>query len=1481
MTQLLYPNINDIAHTTKEAVASAILYKTYDRLRGAGPTGHIIFREKPSRVIHTQHLLPRRRPSATAATYEEKDDVTSPAHIGTAGLTFQIADRTNRGLAISLRACIYLRMLPSTEELSSSKVVFRLSKNARSVILRHRREALRRAEEDSKAKLGEEGRRNPAWVEIKNRATAEAENAALLELGIAPTVLNSSARQDALVSILVEEDEAPTADDPAVSDDPKASHGEVPGASADDPLPDAAIESVNPNARGAPTADSDTLKVFEFKVGPGAAGAPPDALIEREQIPQKWLRVPLNLGTLRIDLSLSPEAIDQSIADFNAEMQRRVESTIDAWEADEDAETGGLLWGFPAGSGMRSRTIVPAEVVAWDQTLVTLRMNRRVARPNILPVLEYENLEDPLHPDERTVRVILANESDLIDARQSAARESDATLYQVEISVAFDHDLHRPIHLERIAPSYRYNQFLSYDALGINCGVRRRGLVDARVLETTSLPIYFQPLVRQLDISPAPSFDALGSSDGGLDILRNLLRAFDDWLRSVEVARPYERSLDPIADAHDYAREKQQFESVDLLRWRAERDAIERGLHILEKAFHAHSSGKAFDHPEVLPLTAWRFMNQTFSEFWRKKNESVTGWRLFQIAFIISQIPAIVSRLDAWDSPQSQTSIDDGVATLLYFSTGGGKSESFFGLLVFCLAFDRLRGKERGITALVRYPLRLLTSQQADRLSQILAAAYRVRWAWRTEGIDLRGKGFEIGFWVGGGNTPNNRQARGVSQIPLLSKDWDEVAARHGDYAIYLKKWRRLASCPFCAGSLVGPDGRHSSSIGLRRFREGPPQEERLAHCCFNENCEWNRRNATDGRPSPLPMHIMDSDIYAHTPAILLGTVDKLALIGQNARTLVRVLGMFGYPAWHHVESDRFVSPYTREQFRKGPVAYGCEPVFPFYADGNKLFFDPYPILEIQDEAHLLDESLGTFSGLFETTFYHALRTLAPLLEGQVVTDSAAQLRAPRIVAASATVSEPARQIDQIYQRQVLLFPQPGPDLYESFYARLQDPQSGDPERDNSSNVEHRTPTRRRYVSLMTNGRTHTGATVAVLSAFHLTITQLMKSLVDGDDQTRWETRRELADALPSDRFQRGHRDSLLDRGIGHAHIAYAVDLNRIALLYVTNKKGGDNVKAALQDVIRRDHRLAGIADIPGVRTALITGAIDAGLIGSIVNEAAHKPPVGTPFDYEAWRTSLRGVIATSAISHGVDVDEFNMMFFAGQPPDIAEYIQASSRVGRAHVGTSIMIPTPQQRRDRYIVEIHDIFHRFLERMIDAAPVERWAENAITRTLASFLQLKLCGVDYIRDMNGAKSATEKAALAEPDNVGEIGERSRTDHINLLNDLSDFVVNGIGLYHATSPVNKAFYERRIHELFDRATTAMEQSNWRTETLDNFFRQPGAPLSRPMTSLRDVNDAGIIEGGLGSGSDRIRLSDLGQVMSALMRGNSVWTDGETGE
>src|SRR3546814_16773029 len=88
-------------------------------------------------------------------------------------------------------------------------------------------------------------------------------------------------------------------------------------------------------------------------------------------------------------------------------------------------------------------------------------------------------------------------------------------------------------------------------------------------------------------------------------------------------------------------------------------------------------------------------------------------------------------------------------------------------------------------------------------------------------------------------------------------------------------------------------------------------------------------------------------------------------------------------------------------------------------------------------------------------------------------------------------------------------------------------------------------------------------------------------------------------------------------------------------------------------------------------------------------------PPRSTRTDtlvpYTTLFRSLRNIVATSAISHGVDVDKFNAMFFAGLPADIAEYIQASSRVGRNYVGFSMLVPTPHSRRDRYVVETHEI----------------------------------------------------------------------------------------------------------------------------------------------------------------------------------------------
>src|SRR5260370_7235410 len=98
------------------------------------------------------------------------------------------------------------------------------------------------------------------------------------------------------------------------------------------------------------------------------------------------------------------------------------------------------------------------------------------------------------------------------------------------------------------------------------------------------------------------------------------------------------------------------------------------------------------------------------------------GWRLFQLAFVLAHVPTFASRVPDF-AADFDANFDEDSASLLYMATGGGKTEAFFGVLVFALFFDRLRGKARGVTAMMHYPLRLLTVQQAQRLARLLATA--------------------------------------------------------------------------------------------------------------------------------------------------------------------------------------------------------------------------------------------------------------------------------------------------------------------------------------------------------------------------------------------------------------------------------------------------------------------------------------------------------------------------------------------------------------------------------------------------------------------------------------------------------------------------------------------------------------------------------------------------------------------------------------
>jgi Helicase conserved C-terminal domain len=663
------------------------------------------------------------------------------------------------------------------------------------------------------------------------------------------------------------------------------------------------------------------------------------------------------------------------------------------------------------------------------------------------------------------------------------------------------------------------------------------------------------------------------------------------------------------------------------------------------------------------------------------------------------------------------------------------------------------------------------------------------------------------------------------------------------------KAWSKLPFCPSC-----------NNPTCLRRVTadHGP-----LAHICTSPSCPTNQ-----GGFKPLPFYIVDEDIYAIAPSVLLGTVDKLALIGHSPRTIRRILGMFGAAPWMHAFSERLYIP-TANDLKETFDATNYVALQPTYKFGTKVFHDPFPSLVIQDEAHLLDESLGTFAGIFETTLDAMLDSLAKTMPDIVAWMPGAtgiKRRRAKVVAASATVSRPERQLQHLYERSIpsVQFPYPGPDLYESFYSSPLRP--AEPERAAEvGNVETNSQQARVYIALLTNGRPHTTTTVGVLAEFHCAITSLTTRLESGRPQDSEEVRQELIDHLSPGPLRQFHREALEAIETTPSRIATLVDLHRIALTYVTNKKGGDQILAAEETESKKRHQSRGLR-LEAFQKALISGAVEQGQIQAIVHAAQSRVPVNQPLP--PLHAQLRSIVATSAISHGVDVDELNAMFFAGLPADISEYIQASSRVGRTHVGFCVLIPTPQRRRDRYVVEVFDSFHRFLERMVQPAAIDRWAARAIARSIPSIYQAFVCGVIPSTELISSADA-EKRNVADMNWTSDIGRRYRRNPTGFLKQIKAFAYSAIGLRDGFKPLGEPFYRNLVDEIVTDLTRDLSDQNNASQELRQFFQSVDNSLRRPMTSLRDVDQMGTITGKVG-GRAKVTEEALSQVMQFIQHG-----------
>lgn len=1350
-----------ISPTLKEAVVDSLLNLTYAQLSGQGPTGQYLFGARPRALLNSGFLLPQRSVSGD-------DEVTSPIWVSSHGLQMQLSMVTPSVIKVQPRLSLYVRVLPREEDLKrlNCRPVFMLRQALVDEIKAERNRRL--DEEWEKAKGAYTSKwKHPGWPEIRAKVVDEVYAAK----GIPRHLLTTDVPQE---EAEVDAEQAPT--------------GEA----------DAAGESAK---EGTPVKAGEALPIKDEHFEPLA-------------VPHKWMRLEVRLPLLELDTSKSTEDLQRDLDDHAARMNEAVAKRLQEWVQSDDPDVGGKAWGY------RHDLLIPAsQYTNWADFLDLVRKSSlRITPPQIALSWDLELHPDWMDPSKRSLFLALENVSQM---PKQHVDETEEAVFLVSLQAELPVVLQHPLKLERVDPSYRYNKYLTYPAMGHNCGVVQVQSDPAvRVLETTWTPRYTQPRIVPASANGVQRRVRSLAHPDGLDGLSPLVPAMEEWLKNLPRQVNPAEGLD-LSDKAGIAREEAAFRQ-DQRKWESEMKAVESGLKCLRESREAWRKRGPQTDPKAVVYEAWLAMNETMADFMKARfSGDDNEWRLFQLAFIIASIPALASRIPEFSHYYDERR-DDSV-TLLYFATGGGKSEAFFGLLVFNLMLDRLRGKHRGVTALIRYPLRLLTIQQAQRGARVLAHGERVRRRHVYGGDQL-----SIGFWVGSGGSPNRHSAKGVKSIPTVSDAppflADEQSLRENDnkYTVAMRAWRKLPKCPFCG-----------SETALRIFVDHG--DRTLGHVCTDIHCDSN-----GGQWNPLPFYIVDEDIYDLAPSVLLGTVDKLALIGHSNHTIRRIYGMFGVAPWVNPSNGRLYVPIDKRILTAGPAAKGMDGVYPAYKTGKHIFHDPFPSLIIQDEAHLLDESLGTFAGLFESTLDAVFEYLARPLSDLVARDGQGRRRRAKVIAASATVSDPERQLEHLYQRSIpaTQFPEPGPSLYESFYARPA--QAMEAQRQAHPDIEVASQQARVYTAFMTNGKPHTSTSVAVLSGFHLTVTRLFDGLTSGVLSQFQSARQMLVDHVSSGPLQQLHEQVLA--AADTSQLATLIDLHRIALTYVTNKKGGDQIMAAEAEETRKRHLNEGI-ELEGLDTRLISGSVEQGEIQAVVDTAQCRVPPGQPLP--SIREQLRSVIATSAISHGVDVDEFNSMFFAGMPSDIAEYIQASSRVGRTHIGFVVLVPTPQRRRDRHIVHVFDIFHRFLERMVQPAAIDRWAERAVERVFPSLLQAYLLGVvpsrELIRLPEDEKGRTPDFSFI-PNVRKEVNSRGDA----FIDEINKFIELAIGLRSTYSPEGEEHYRARIdHRTRDLITNAWSSGVWGSGTVDGYFKAQTDVMLKPMTSLRDVDQGGVIQ------------------------------------
>lgn len=572
----------------------------------------------------------------------------------------------------------------------------------------------------------------------------------------------------------------------------------------------------------------------------------------------------------------------------------------------------------------------------------------------------------------------------------------------------------------------------------------------------------------------------------------------------------------------------------------------------------------------------------------RLEAASPAVWRAFQIGFMLANLKSVVLPDDA-----ERETVD-----LLWFPTGGGKTEAYLGLSAFAIFFRRLNNpSDYGTTVLMRYTLRLLTAQQFQRASALICAMELIR---RQNQNSLGSKPITIGMWVGGGSTPNrNSQAQ-----DLLKKIGKGDSNLDSSFILDACPWCGADMLPEKQGTKHRSGNRTGSLYRFGYFEDGASVTAR----CTDSFCDFRQG---------LPITVIDDVLYENPPEFLLGTVDKFAQL-----------------AWRNDARSLFGRDESGSQVRTPPS------------------------LIIQDELHLISGPLGSVAGGYEPVIQDLCtdhRSTTPVL--------------PKIIASTATIRGYREHVDALFGRSSQLFPPPGLDASDSFFAR-------------TATDEHGKPLPgKKYLGILAPGyRSHQNAIARVVGTTH----QLVHRL-EGDESAKdpWWTNLMFFGSL---------------RELGNSLTLIAAGVPTFVRL--TGRRYGSAGKGALRFVnnsIELTGRISG-SEVPK-RLDAITRAYPG-------NQGHGK--------------AVDICLATNIIEVGVDVDRLSLMTVIGQPKSMASYIQATGRVGRLwheRPGLVLTVFSPTRARDRSYYEQFRSVHERLYSQVEPTTLTPFSVPALKRTL--------------------------------------------------------------------------------------------------------------------------------------------------------------------